>query len=177
MLTDRTTRLPGIVSVLERYEIGQLVYAAPFCRGAVCREIEALVEEREIAVHELVGGLSIELGRPVLQVTSMIEDAAVLRLEYGETCFLLAASAGPKELEALVKSGADLHCEVLQLDTRTAASKGSTAFIEAVGPAFVVLVGGGDSVIETVDLAVPAVRLAERRSVAVTSDGMQVVVR
>jgi len=177
MLTDRTTRLGAVVPVLERYEVGHLVYAAQSCRGAVCDEIRALVEERQILLHEPVDGLSIDLGGPVLRVLGAGEDAAVLRLEYGKTCVLAAASAGPEALRALAASGAELRCDVLQVDARVAATNEGVRFVEAVRPALVVLAGKENDTTEVVDLGAPAVRVEERTGITISSDGMQSAVR
>jgi competence protein ComEC len=176
-LMDRTTRLGGVVPVLERYKVRQLAFPAQSCRGAVCVEIRSLVEERGIPVYEPVDGLSVDLGGPVMRVLGVGEGATVLRLEYGETCFLLAASAGPEALCSLTNGGAALQCDVLQVDARAVATSEGARFVERVRPALVVLVGDGGSPAEVNDLGVPAARPGERRGVTVFSDGKQYVVR
>jgi competence protein ComEC len=176
VLTDKPTRLAGVIPVLDRYEVGQLMVEMQACRGEVCREIRSLVEEREIAVHEPVDGLSVDLDGPVLRVLGAGEEAALLRLEYGETCFLLAASAGPDAIRSLVASGADVRCDVLQADARAVSGKGGAAFVAAVRPALVLLVGKDEDTTETFDLGAPVVRVAGQ-SATVSSDGMRYAVR
>jgi beta-lactamase superfamily II metal-dependent hydrolase len=143
----------------------------------VCSEIQASVKEREIAVHEPVDGLSVDLGGPVLRMLGADEEAYVLRLEYGETCFLLAAGLGSDGLQSLVAHGADLRCDVLQVDARALAAQDSAAFLEAVWPGLVVLTGDPDRAIEVGDLGAPMVRVADRERLTVYSDGTRCAVR
>ena len=118
VLTDPSTRLAGVVPVLERYEVDQMLYDARSCQGVVCRELDRVAEERGIAVHDPVDGLSIELDGITLSVRSTDNGnpsdprSAVLRLVYGETSFLLAGGAGPETVRALAASGAALGCDV-----------------------------------------------------------------
>jgi competence protein ComEC len=177
VLSDQATRSTSVVPVLERYEIGQLLYPARSCWGAVCQEIEGLVKEREIAVHEPVDGLSVDLDGVLLRVLGAGEDAFVQRLDYGGTCFLLAARAGPEALLSLMEGGADLRCDVVQVDARVLSARESTTFLEAVRPALVVLVGEGSGGAETGDLGTPMVRVREGQGFTVWSDGAQVAVR
>jgi beta-lactamase superfamily II metal-dependent hydrolase len=165
-----------MVPVLERYEVDRLLYAAKTCRGTVCGELQALVQRRGIAFYEPVDGLSVDLGGAILRVLGVGEDR-VLRLEYGGTCFMLAASAGPEALAALAARRADLRCDVLQMDARSTASDEGAAFVEAVRPALVVLTGDLERVIEIGDLGAQVVHVADRQSLTVESDGRQYVVR
>jgi beta-lactamase superfamily II metal-dependent hydrolase len=143
----------------------------------VCNEIQASVEESEIAVHEPVEGLSVDLGGPVLRVLGADEEASALRLEYGETCVLLAAGLGPDGLQSLVAHGADLRCDVLQVDARALAARDSAAFLQAVWPGLVVLTGDPDRAIAVGDLGAPVVRVSDRGRLTVYSDGTRCAVR
>jgi hypothetical protein len=90
---------------------------------------------------------------------------------------MLAASAGPDALESLVASETDLQCDVLQVDAGAVADPEGAAFVEAVRPALVVLTGDSDREMDVGDVRAPVARVAERRGLAVSSDGAQVEVR
>ena len=163
-------RQAGVVPVLERYHVGRLLYAASDCRGAVCAELRSRADERQIDVHEPAGGMRVDLGGPTLGLLEAGAGAVVLRLEYGETSFLLAASAGPEALGALAAGGADLRFDVLQLDARAAATREGAAFLAAVRPALLVLVGEGPEGEGVAYAGAPVLRVSGR-PVTVSSDG------
>jgi beta-lactamase superfamily II metal-dependent hydrolase len=176
-LTDKTSRLTGVVPVLERYRVGQILFGSRPCFGAVCQAIEDSAEEHDIAVVEAVDGLRVTLNGAVLRVLRAGEGATVLRLEYGETCFTLAGSAGPEELVSLAASGADLRCAILQVDARAVEDAGGAAFIEAVRPDLVVLVGQGDEETPGYWGGAAVKRVGQSASVTVLSDGQRYAVR
>jgi competence protein ComEC len=176
-LTDETSHLAGVVPVLERYRVGQILFGSHPCSGAVCQAIEVAVNEQGIAVVEAVDGLTVTLDGAVLRVLRAGEGAAVLRLEYVETCFTLAGGARPEELASLAGSGADLQCAILQVDARAVEDAEGAAFIEAVRPDLVVLVGQGGKETPGYWGGTAVKHVGQGASVTVLSDGQQYAVR
>ena len=152
VLTDLgDEHLAGLVPVLERYEVGHVVYLPP--RGEASPTYErwhAVVQEKGIPVLVPHAGLEIDLGDgvvvTVLHPTGASPDegdpAVVLRVAYGETCALFASSAGREAETAMLARGESLRCDVLLVGRHGSAGATSAGFLEAVRPALAVISTG-----------------------------------
>jgi len=114
------------------------------------------------------------------------EGALVLRVDYGETRFLLAGSADVDVERAMLAQGASLHCDVLQVGKHGGEGATSVRFLQAVRPALAVVSCGEGNRSGDPEEAVLA-RLAEHGarvartdelgSIEVISDGVGYKVR
>ena len=184
---DRPGHLDGLLPALERYHVQRALYAPQACTRPACVRWKELLDERGGGIVRPVPGLTMDLDGdvrltvlyPAGEHTSE-EDVLVLRIEYGQTCFLLLNGAGGDVERALLAGRQGVRCDVLQTGTRKDTL--SAAFLEAVQPALVVLAGDVDAGVgETESKTLERQRLAgttialvgERGSIEVVSDGQE----
>jgi competence protein ComEC len=149
--------LAGLIPVLERYEVGGVLARDLGCQAGLCIQMEELLEETGVPVWRGEVGLQVVLDEGVLLTVlhpgpdlwrggmSSNDNSLVLRLDYGQVCFLLAGDIGGEVEEYLMEQGAWLECVVLKAAHHGDAGSTSEVFLEAVGPEVVVIsVGEGN---------------------------------
>jgi len=115
---------------------------------------------------------------------------AVIRIDYGQTCFLLTGDAERSARMAVVARGEYARCQVLQVGCRGSPEALGAAFPEAVQPAVAIVSCGEDGSVEQglPDALAQAIdrleqqgatvlRTDQRGSVEVISDGVRTRVR
>ncbi len=145
---DRDEHLIGLVAVVERYRVNALLQPPLACsdlfdQSPICARWQAALKGKNLVAQSVTAGTEIDLGGGVILGVLYSPDSAkgplVLRLNAGATCFLLGGSAGLDEETALLASGQNLRCDVLQIGQNGRARAGSAAFIQAVRPALAVI--------------------------------------
>jgi competence protein ComEC len=115
-------------------------------------------------------------------------DVAILRVDYGQTCLLLAASAGAEAERAMLAQDLPpgVRCDVLQVGRHGSEAASTAVFLEAVRPALAVISAGegnraGDPDERTLarlsEVGATVLRTDEVGSVEAISDGVGVEVR
>ena len=99
--------------------------------------------------------------------------AVILRLEYGQTCFLFLNSVGTDAQRALLAEQPGAQCDVLQVGGREDALH--LALVDAVQPALIVKSGTNDERLE--DGAAVLVRTSVVGNIGIVSDGIAYSVR
>jgi competence protein ComEC len=69
------------------------------------------------------------------------DDSVIVRLDYGQTCFLITGGIGYGVQEAVLARDESVRCDVLQMRSHGDESVLQAAFLSAVRPALVVLTG------------------------------------
>ena len=118
------------------------------------------------------------------------DQGAMIRDDYGRTCFLLTGDAGPSAWTAVLARGERVQCQVLQLGRRGSLDAASADFLETVRPAVAIVSYGGDgsgeqdvpdALAQTVERltqqGTTVLRTDQRGSVQVVSDGVRYEVR
>lgn len=190
VLTDwREEHLAGLIPVLERYEVGQVLRPPGGCTRATCIRWEKLLHEKGIPVLVAVAGTRADLGNGAV-LTVLHPDGAgkgsggdeplVLRVDYGRACSLFAGSAGRDAEAAMLARGEGVRCDVLQVGDHGGSEATSPVFLEAVYPALAVISCGEGGPAAQPDEAVlerlnghgaTVVRTDEAGTVEVISDG------
>lgn len=184
-------RLTGLIAVLERYQVRHVAVGSEVGRGVFYERWEALLAARPATQVKLLaagdrwdleGGVQLH----VLWPDPGAEAAPlVLRLDYGETAFLLAGDATTTVEEALARTRSEaLRAEVLQVARHGAATSSTPAFLTAVSPTVAVISVGrgnrsGDPAPQVLArlLDVDVYRTDWHGAVAVLSDGRTLSVR
>lgn len=73
------------------------------------------------------------------------DQSIVLRIDYGQTSFLFTGDAEQAAEEALLSREADLHALVLKVGHHGSGTSSSSAFLNAVSPAYAVISVGRDN--------------------------------
>jgi competence protein ComEC len=195
VLTDpRDEHLVGLLPILERYRVTHVVQGAQACNTPACARWRALLQERGIAVQPSAAGTRIDLGGGLILTvlhpigepltgadSDVASDSLVLRVDYGQTCFLLAGGVEQGAEAAILARGEHVRCDVLQVGDHGSQQATSPIFLEAVHPALAVISCGegnraGHPAQETVErlteYGATVVRTDLYGSVEVISDGV-----
>jgi competence protein ComEC len=148
----------GLTEALRRYRIGLVVERTlPYSSPTYAQWRRAV--EAEGARHlEAAAGQQVHLGDGVvlrvlnppdrlLEGTGADEDnnSVVLRLDYGNTSFLLAGEVHEEAERLLVRENGSLHATVLKVAHHGSDTSTSAPFLAAVSPALAVISVGADN--------------------------------
>ncbi len=148
--------LASLIEVLERYQVDGVIERGADCRTPLCDRWREVVESSRAAHWWGEAGLQVKLDEGLLLTVlypppglasgaGRGDDSLVLRLDYGEVCFLLPGDIGAEEEQRLVDEGAWLNCTVLQPSRHGDAGSSTEPFLEAVDPEVVVITVGADN--------------------------------
>ncbi len=150
--------LMGLLTVLERYDVEQVVAGTATSDSAVFAEWRNAIEEKHIPYHEAVPGEWIDLGRGAsLRVLAPPPDplggaaadlnnnSLVLRLAWDAVSFLLPGDLEAEGEAALLDAGGDLRSTVLKVAHHGAATSSTDSFLAAVQPLVAVISVGEDN--------------------------------
>jgi competence protein ComEC len=152
--------LAGLVTVLERYDVDQVLVPPPETMQendspAFDAWREALEDEGAI-VHVAAAGQWFDLGEgarlavlhpPLNPLRGVEEDenSIVARVSMGDAAFLLTADLGAMGESYLVHNGADLAAPVLKLAHHGSKASSTPTFLDAVRPLTAVVSAGEDN--------------------------------
>jgi competence protein ComEC len=150
--------ITGLVEVLRRYEVKQVVESGMEYDSPAYSEWLRLIEEKAIKRTIARAGQRIELGDGIwldilhpqsdlLQGTDsdMNNNSMVLRLVYGEISFLLTADIQQEGEQCLLTKGVEIESTVLKVAHHGAETSSSLPFLNAVSPQLAIIsVGAGN---------------------------------
>ena len=193
--------LAGLVEVVRRYQVGQVLESGQAEEQPTDREWRNLVAEKGIKRTVASAGQRIALGEGMwLEVlhpqatllkgtdADIDNNGVVLRLAAGEVSFLLAADIGQAAEQRLLEGGFDLRSTVLKVAHHGSETSTSPEFLEAVGPQVAVISVGAENrfghpspeVVATLRERLGQDRLyltSERGTIELTTDGKRLWVR
>jgi len=140
----------GLSDVVRNMWVGQAIVGhAPAVDSEYDRFVSTLKWRKRLLTSVSAGqrfeidGVAIEVLWPPpasgISVTSGNNDSVVLRLIYGSTSILLAGDIEEPAEEALVKSGIDLHADLLKVPHHGSRTSSTKPFLEAVNPRYAVI--------------------------------------
>ena len=146
--------LTGLVEVLKRYKVRQVLYPDLKYESALYDEWPRLLEARNVK-HSLVqAGQEIKFGSDVLievlnpqtpPSTDMNENGVVLRVALGQVSFLLTADIGRSTELELVTHRAPLNSTVLKVAHHGSDTSTSPEFLAVANPRIAVISAGKDN--------------------------------
>ncbi|HEX5709610.1 MAG TPA: ComEC/Rec2 family competence protein [Pyrinomonadaceae bacterium] len=182
----------GLADVLRNFRVRALLAArAPEGEAEFARVAEE-ARRRGVPVYLVGRGDRLSFGEATAEVLwpprsphprgvrTRNDDSLVLRLSFGERCFLLTGDIERAAEAALVASGASLRCDVLKAAHHGSRTSSSEAFVAAARPRFVIVSAAKDSPYGHPHAEVVArwrssgaeiISTAERGMVTVTTDG------
>jgi competence protein ComEC len=187
----------GLVEVLKRYEVKQILTTGILCSTAICKEWEKLIEKKNIPVKIAQAGQIIKIGNGInLLVLHPFENlqreevknknnASIINLlVYGENSFLFTGDAEMKVERKLIKSNVNLRSDILKVSHH--GSKGATSdeFLKYVMPKTAIISVGKNSwgmprqeLLERLDNnKIKVYRTDEDGDVRVISDGINFLI-
>jgi len=148
----------GLVEVLKRYQVKQVLYPDLDCDLPVYDEWLRLLKEKDIECTIAQAGQQIDLGEgivikvlspPLHHLTSTQSDidnnGVVLRLSMGQISFLLTADIMQEVEYELVARRADLNSTVLKVAHHGSDTSTTPDFLAVVSPQAAVISVGGDN--------------------------------
>ena len=181
--------LLGLVPLLERYRVRQVIDSAVEDGNPVAARWRQLLAEKRVPVHRATSGMSVDLGSGIrLEVLSPGPDrdvvtgdnndaSTVARLTYGETSFLFTGDLGREGERRLLNSDAALRSTVLKVSHHGTKEATTDPFLKAVDPQLAVISVGenrfGHPSRETLErLAhIPTLRTDKLGTVDIVSNG------
>jgi len=148
--------LAGLVTVLERYDVDQVLTPALTDDSPTVRAWQEAIAERDIPQREAFAGQWIDLGGGArlsvvypppgfLDAADEDDSSLVLKASLGEAAFLLTGDIGAEEEASLVSNHADLRAPVLKVAHHGSRASTTAAFLAAVAPLTAVISVGEDN--------------------------------
>jgi competence protein ComEC len=142
--------LPGLLPVLERYQVDRVIAPRTDCVSRVCSEWERSLALESTSVLTGEAGLRVWLDEGLLLTVlypgpggvsgaNMNDGSLVMRIDHGEVCFLLTGDVSGEVEAELVAEGAWLDCTVLKAARHGDAGSTTAPFLAAVDPQVVVV--------------------------------------
>ncbi len=150
--------LAGLVEVLRRYRVEQVLYPDPDHNSPLLDEWSRLIEEKDIESTIACAGQEIDLGDGVvIRVLNPLEDpvtdsqsdinnnSVVLRLSAGDISFLLTGDIMSETERELVRERANLMVTVLKVPHHGSDTSTTPGFLAVVSPQVAVICCGADN--------------------------------
>ncbi len=150
--------LTGLVEVLARYDVEEVIDSGQECDSAACDAWEELVEGKGVGYRRGRAGMRIGLSdgvrldvlhppeRLLAHTTSDTNNnSVVLRLTYGHFSLLLTGDVEQEGEEVLLASGQPLTSLVLKVPHHGAATSLTLPFLQAVNPELAIISVGADN--------------------------------
>ena len=149
----------GLIPLLDRYRVGQVLdvpqsdtapEAAPWLEGLATLGVPRTLAQRGMRLP--IGDLGVTVLHPgPVQLAGTASDdnnnAIVLRLDYGQTSFILTGDAESEAEDDMIAAGLPLRADVLKVGHHGSNGASSSEFIAAVAPRLAVIpVGVGEQV-------------------------------
>jgi len=144
--------LSGLVEVLERYRVEQVLYPDLEYDSSLYEEWQGLIEEKSIASTPARAGQEIDLGDGVTMAVlhppaTLLEgtgsdinnNSAVLRLTLGRVSFLFTGDIEREAEFRLIAGGNELNCTVLKVGHSGSLTSTSVDFLAAASPQLAVI--------------------------------------
>lgn len=183
--------LTGLLEVLSRYDVKQVIDSGQQCDGALCQEWQELIGERAIACRRAEAGMRINVGgevqldvlhppsRLLAGTTSDINNNSIAaRLTYGRFTLLLGGDVQQDAERVLLASDQPLESLVLKLPHHGADTSLGLPFLQAVDPQMAIISVGTDNYFghpSEATLAklqdVPTYRTDQQGTIQIVSDG------
>lgn len=141
--------ISGTATLLERFAVGGLFDNGTGGSDKRVRQYRSLAEEKGVPYRVVTRGETLDLGRGVsltavsppknLPVRGVNNGSIVLRLQYGNTVFLLTGDAETDSEAEMLKSGQSLGCDVLKVAHHGSRASTSPGFVAAAHPRIAVI--------------------------------------
>lgn len=144
----------GLVEVVERYQVGKLLYADGGFNSNILKTLREAAGEREIPLVEILAEATIALGPDcslnllnpaALGVAREANNSVVAFLDCAGQRFLFSGDNDAQVEKALLASGRDLRADVMKASHHGSKTANTAAFLSAVAPRFFVIPVGLDN--------------------------------
>lgn len=143
--------LTGLLEILKRYPVDQVMATGVWHDTDQYSAWLDLLADQQISIKAAQAGQEFSFGQANFRVLYPEEDlegqtvdnlnntSIVLRLDYGNNCFLFTGDAEIATEKALLASGEDLDCSVLKVSHHGSNTGSSQEFLSAVNPDYAII--------------------------------------
>lgn len=141
----------GLVDVLKRYEVGEVLYNDVKTDYAGYLEFLNLIKEKNIALKNVQAGDEVSLGQTRIKILAPVnyvegkdlnDSSVVFKLIYGQNSIMMTGDAG-QQVEAKILAGNnDLKSDVLKVGHHGSKYSSSADFLEKVMPKYGIIMVG-----------------------------------
>ncbi|TSC91775.1 MAG: competence protein ComEC [Parcubacteria group bacterium Licking1014_17] len=139
--------LTGLISVLDRYSVGEILETGVRCVTSLCDEWHKEESVKKVEDETVERGMTVDIGggaklvvlypfenQKDAPVSSTNNSSAVLRLEYGKQSVLFPGDIGSQVEDKLIASHASLSSDFLKVAHHGSKTSTSERFLNAVKP-------------------------------------------
>lgn len=147
MTHSDSDHVAGLIEVLERYEVKNIVYSNIIRKSALYNIWQTAVAREEVNIIEPMAGKEIDLGNGVILTTihpgeplagqameKTNNNSVVLMLSYGEMEVLLTGDIEAKAERKIILSGATLDADILKIAHHGSKTSTTPELLRAVSP-------------------------------------------
>jgi competence protein ComEC len=183
--------LAGLVEMLARYEVAQVMDSGQECDSPTCEAWERLLEEKGVPSQRGEAGMRIDVGGSVRldilhppaellanTTSDTNNNSVVIRLSYGGFSLLLPGDIEQEAEEGLLASGQPLTSQVLKVPHHGADTSLTLPLLQAVDPEVAIISVGADNRFGHPDEVtveklqdIPSYRTDQQGNLEVVSDG------
>lgn len=144
--------LTGLIEVLERYEVKNIVYSDiirnsalyDVWRKAAVREEANIIDPALGKMIKLGNGVTLSTANPVELLDGKVRDktnndSVVLKLEYGETEILLTGDIEAKAERQIILNGADIDADIIKIAHHGSKTSTTEEFLYEVSPQIAII--------------------------------------
>ena len=145
----------GLIDVFQEFKVHRIIDAGvphtTVTFDDYLTEIEKQVEAGH-ATYEIPEGQVLTMGALILTVLgpegdlgSLNDNSVVCRVDFGDTSFLFTGDAEVAAEESLLRRGVNLKADLLKIGHHGSRTSTTQAFLDAVSPAYAVIMAGEDN--------------------------------
>lgn len=141
--------ISGAATLLREFPVGVVLDNGIDTDAAEVRRYRQAARERNVPLHVAARGTSLSLGEgitlravapPRTTTAGRVNNSSiVLRLEYGQTAFLLTGDAEADSEAEMIASGQNLNCNVLKVGHHGSNASTSSGFLAAAHPQIAII--------------------------------------
>jgi len=141
----------GLVDILKRYEVGEILYYGASNDYAGYFEFLNLIKEKNIVLKNVKAGDEVLLGQTTIKILAPInnvesddlnDSSVILRLIYGQNSIMMTGDAGFKVEKEILNNNVDLKSDVLKVGHHGSKYSSSVDFLEKVAPNYGIIMVG-----------------------------------
>jgi competence protein ComEC len=149
--------MAGLIDVIDRYEIGKIIWTKVGCQSLVCGEFKEKINQKQIPQEKVRAGETASFGRISINFlhpfynfeNKMIKDlndsTIVAQIVYKRNSFLFTGDIDQEIEENLVDTDFNLKSDVLKIAHHGSRYSSSFIFLRAVNPQYAVIPVGRNS--------------------------------
>lgn len=143
----------GLDAVIDAFEIGSIYMPKASSNTATFEDVLTTIANKNLKVNTAKAGVSIaldprldiQLVGPVKNYDDLNDMSAVVRIQFGESSFLVTADIEKTSESDIVASGANLQADVMQIPHHASDTSSTEAFLNAVNPTYGVIQVGAEN--------------------------------